>query len=415
MVSKPHIPRHFSVITNNVFSSYDIKDDLREQRERARELLREGHSILDDYYTNGQHPLVSPDTSRWALARNDHTTLRPNANEDKDYMRRMLVRSLTPVPVRALCSREEQIKMVLDIVKEDDEIQGLLAQNPDFMIACVSGSNRLPAFPHFYTEADQVWRDLEGKAKIKEEMAKYGANFAEYDSVIPYMHWLDGDFKKVGEILDAEAAACEAFGFTWKSILKISVHAHSGHNAAFGADFFQSVYRATEEVLQRGAACAKTSSGLGAMPPLNDLVSKDDGAVLPKALPMIMGVAAFNAANGTKRWPKFSGGNTNEAEGAVLKHITELACGDDVADLSVIGAGVQFRDRNVQYIYEQEGAKSGVKPADFAPYQQDFSKLPAHRVGWGGSKASNANTPLPPELANAGSEPDTAIWPDQGL
>lgn len=398
MVSKPKIQRYFPVVPKNVLESLHIKDALTAQRKLARDYLQDGYDIFNAYYTDGSHPLVSPDNVRWILARNDHTTLRPTANEDADFMRKVLTRSLTPLPTRATCSREEQIRMLVTAVKSDEELQKLVADNPGHMLACVSGTKESPAFPHFYTKADQIWRDLEGKAKLKEEAAEAGLNLAEYDSVIPYMHWLDGDTTTVSDLLKAEAEACKEFGFTWKSILKVSVHAHVTHNSVYGDDYFRSVYDATKAVLEAGADCVKTSTGLGALPPLNDLVAKDDGSVIPKSLPMMVALRDFNKANDAQRWPKYSGGHAHEADGAVLKHLTEEICGAEVADKMVIGAGTHFRDRNIQYIYEVEGSDSGITPSDFEPYGHDFDSLPAFRRGWSNSLDSVGNEQLPPEL-----------------
>lgn len=398
MVSKPKIPRHFAVIPKNVLESLNIQDDLAEQRQFARDLLFQSYDISNRYHANGAHEDVTADTARWVLSRNDHSALRDSANEDQDFMRRMLERSLGPVPVRAICTRHEQIQMLIDLVTNDDALQEQVASNPAFKLAVVSGSKNSPAFPHFHLNADNIWRDLESKAQLKEQGAKVGLNLEEYDSVIPYMHWLDGDRTTVDAVLKAEAEACREFGFTWKSIVKASVHAHVEHNSVYGADYFRSVYDATQAVLEAGADCAKTSTGLGAMPPLNDLVAKDDGAVPAKVLPLIMAMRDFNQANDDMRWPKFSGGNSNEADGVVLKFLAENILGSEIADQMVIAGGPHFRDRHVEFIYEQEGPSSVITPSDFAPYGHNFGSMSAFRKGWQGTKISSEHETLPPEL-----------------
>ncbi|MFN3701284.1 MAG: hypothetical protein ACK4VI_07170 [Alphaproteobacteria bacterium] len=399
--------KHHSVVPHNVTASLMIADDLAPQRLMAHEALHDIFALYDAFENGeqGANTRFSPDLARYALARNDHTTLRPAANEDKAYMRRMLERSLLPIPVRALCAREEQMRMVIELIAEDTALQDALAKAPDFKLAMVSGSQSTSAFPHFFRDIDAVKRDLERKNTLKEFAQKQGINAVwEYDSVIPYMHWLDGDFEHVRKMLEAEAEETKRFGFTWKSIQKLSVHAHDAFNKPFGADYFKSAYESSMMALEAGAECVKTSSGLAALPPLHDFVAKDDGAYASKVLPMLMAVRDFNAKTGEARWPKFSGGSLNIADAAAVFALSEALCGSEIAQKTVIGAGTGFRDNLVRFVYEHEGVQSGVKSHDFAPYKFDAAGVSPFRRGWIGAanrgKTEAHALPAPDEVSS---------------
>jgi len=357
-------------------------DRLTEQRALSLAVNRQVDALYRQYYASHSHPLVSSETAHWALGKTDHTSLRTTRNESDNWMRRLAEECLNPVPLRAICTwaDEDKLTPILDVLKN----------HPEIKIAVVTN------FPHGDASPEDAARQIHRVA----ELLKGVPNPVEIDTVVNYRAWLNGDVESVRATLQAERQACSQHGFTWKSIQMVSVHAHEGQNTTYGDDFFASVYDLATLCLEEGADCVKTSTGAAAAPPLSYFVKKDIGH-MAAALPMLIALRDFNAANSTNRWPKFSGGHRNEADAAAFKLAVDTIT-PELSDSTVFGAGYRFRQRLLQYLQEQgyELSPKALQPKDLTP-----ERLPAHLTGLpAGNSTRGASIQAPSPTPNTAPE-----------
>ncbi len=356
------VPTHEPVVHGPVYRSYDIKGSLEEQRKTGRQLLARAGSILQQWKRHRLDPEnapcppeVNPDMARWALERTDHTTLRDTRNEDADWIRRMTWEASHPFTMRGVCTWPDEDKigpLVTDI-----------RNTPGARIIMVAN------YPHGAKTPAQARKNI-AKAMTLVEGAP---NNIDIDTVIPYKMWLAGNRDKVQEILKAEGAECRKHGATWKCIIEVTAM------GAGSEDAFKNIYDASMMALEAGADFVKTSTGVAAQPPYNDDVTKDTGFIA-RALPMIVAVRDFNAANGTTRSVKFSGGNENEADAAILRMACEKLI-PEVLDEIAYGTSPNFRTRLLQYYMEAKGAQCEFGPEVLLPYGVDIAALGAGRMG----------------------------------
>ncbi len=342
MLLKSSVPSTPPIAPSPVFTSLSIKDSLSSQREHAREIYFRSCQIADHYAQYFSHPEITAERMEWVLARTDHTTLRNTRNEPKEWMTRMAREATYPFPMRAVCTwgdfgdngYTDKITPLIEFLKD----------YPNVGIAVVLG------YPHGFLNPDDAKRQI---AHAWEKL-KDVSNPVDFDSVINYEAWMDGDHEKVRRILMAEQEARLQTKFTWKSIQKVSVHAYASRNVVYGADYFRSVYDSTIMSLECGTDMPKTSTGAAAKPPYHDFVPKDTG-FLPRALPMLFAIRDFNLANNTQRAPKFSGGNDNEADAALLYNAAREILGEEVCEKIAYGTSYRFRRQLLQFIADQQG------------------------------------------------------------
>lgn len=352
-----HVPHTYPVVPKSVLTSLFIDDELKAQRRQAYKMLMESYDIYNEYFAHGAHPLVTADLVRWAISRTDHTTLLTNRAEDREWMTRIAEEATSPIEMKAVCAYFDKLGPVVDYFKA----------HPHMRIAFVSN------FPHGTQSAAESARTIE---KNIETLRKLGVtNPIDVDTVVNYQAWMDGKLDQVEEVLKAEGEACRKMGATWKTILKVSVHAYSNKNEAYGEDFFKSVYDLTKLSMKHGGN-PKTSTGQAAAPPFNDFVSKDIGHIAA-ALPMIIAIRDYNAEHGTAYWPKFSGGNESEADVAILCNAVKTLL-PDVLDKMVIGANYRLR-KNLLSCLANMGEDVDVKY--LMPNGFSLEDIPAHRRG----------------------------------
>ena len=368
MPIKSPVPEHSPIIPVSVLKSLTIDDSLREQRQLAREILFECADLKRQYYQTGEHPLVDVDTAKWALSKTDHTTLRTTRNEDRAWMTRMAEEAVRPYPMRSVCTWPD-----IGDGPYSDKIGPLiehLQEHPEVGISIVLN------YPHGTQSPDQVRREIDKWGEILKDVK----NPKDIDTVVNYGAWMKGDVDRVLETLKAEGEGARANDFVWKAILMVSVHAYASKNKEFGDDFFGSVYRLGEHALEAGADCLKTSTGVAAKPPFSDFVPKDTGPI-PRALPLLMQLRDFNAEHGERKWPKFSGGNENEADAALLRHACERTIGPEMLDEVAFGTSYRFRKQLLEYIARAQGEDPDFDPKLLLPYGVDVGSLPQHRLG----------------------------------
>ena len=364
-----HVPIHMPIVPPPLINSLKIDDHLSAQRMRARELLFRAFDLYQTYYTTGTHPDVTPELAEWAIRRTDHTTLRTKRNETTDFMRRMVFEATNPWPMRSVTTWPDARDSAYGD-KLTPLIEGL-HDHPKIGITLVLG------YPHGFASPDEAKRIFhEWREKLRDVK-----NPLDFDTVINYSAWMRGDVKLVEDVLRAEGEAARETGITWKSIQKVSVHAKAGDNKIYGGDFFRSVYDSSRMALAAGADCVKTSTGVSAMPPFNYFVPADTGIIF-RSLPMVSALADFNRENGTKRWPKFSGGNTNEADAAVAKMVSSELLGAEQGENIVFGTSYRFRLQLLTFIAQQTWPDC---PFDadrlLSPYGIDVESLDPSRRG----------------------------------
>lgn len=352
-----HVPHTYPVVPKPVLTSLFQQDDLTEQRRTAYKLLMECNDIYREYFETGKHPLITPDFVRWAIAHTDHTTLLSNRSEDRAWMERIAEEAMTPIPMKAVCAYFDKLGPVVDHYKN----------NPQQRIAFVSN------FPHGTLSPEASAALIEKNIKTLRDLGCQ--NPIDVDTVVNYQAWMEGRLDDAEAAFRAESESCRKMGATWKAILKVSVHAYENKNAAYGGDFFKSVYDMTQLAMKYGGN-PKTSTGQAAAPPFNDFVSKDIGNIAA-ALPMIIALRDYNAAHGTNLWPKFSGGNESEADVAVLYHAVKTLA-PDILDKMVIGANYRLR-KNLLTCLANMG--ESIDPGYLMPYGFNPSGLPGYRRG----------------------------------
>lgn len=353
MVRAAHVPHHFPTLPKSIPFSFQIKDELKEQREEAWEILKDTYKIYDSYFTKQKHSLITPEMAKKVIGQTDQTTLREERNESPDWMVRMAWEATKPFPMRSVCTWPD-IEKILPLIEN-------LRDHPAVGITVVLNYPHGDMNPKSIIKEIEKWRNFYNSYSVK--------NPLDIDTVIPYHQWIDGNEAHVKAVLDAEGKAGRDNGFTWKSIQMVSAQARFN-------DFFGQVYRSTMMALESGADFAKTSTGLAAAPPHNDFVTKDTGPLI-KAIPMLMALRDFNAEYGTRRVPKFSGGNENEADAAVLREGVARTLGSDFLDEIAFGTSPKFRLRLLQFIHEELGDKCGFDPKEvFKPYGIDMNSIP---------------------------------------
>ncbi len=350
------VPHHYPVVPKPVIDSFLIDDSLKDERRELYSILLDCYDIYNGYFKDQEHPLVTPETAEWALRHTDHTTLMPNKAEGREWMLRLAFEAADPVPMRSICAQPDKIGPVIEYLKD----------HPDVRISVVTG------FPHSAWTPENAKREIDNVAKILKDVK----NPVDIDTVANYSAWMDGDHELVRKIMEAESQACKEHGFTWKCILKVSVHAFASKNEVYGSDTYRSIRDMGMMALEAGADCIKTSTGQAAMQPYNDFVKKDVGHI-PLALMMMSAIAEFNKNNNTHRWPKFSGGHESEADAAVFRYAMSKVL-PEVENEAVFGANYRFRKRLLNYLAEQ-GRE--MDPKLLMPHGIETDSLPRHLTG----------------------------------
>lgn len=342
-----------------------------ERRRQVAEDICDNNGSFRAIYDDPDHPLaslsdsqkdsliVTPADARWGLARTDHTTLDSAGREDRDFMVRMFNEHARTPHMKAVCAYPEKMHDILDLYRD----------NPDKRIAIVVN------FPHGAKAPVEAAKNIEREVTRLRETGL--TNPIDVDTVVPYLAWMAGNSDHVSKVLAAEGEKARELGVTWKPIMKISVHAYGAKNTSYGNDYFRSVYDLATLALRHGADAVKTCTGQAAKEPFNHFVSADI-AYNYNMMPMLLALRDFNAAHGTDRWPKISGGNRNAGDAAGVRHLCEQV---GLADKATIGAGHLFRRELVRYIHEMEGMSDDLAEEDFQPHDLDRHNIPQAALG----------------------------------
>lgn len=352
-----HVPHSFPVLPLSIISSYLIDDGMGKQRSLGYETLMEGYGIYNEYFETGKHPLITPALIRWAISRTDQTTLQTSRSESREWMERLALEAMMPIEMKALCAYFDKLGPVVEIFKK----------HPQMRIAFVTN------FPHGTQSPEESGATIRQNIKILRDLGL--TNPIDVDTVANYGAWMDGDIDLVERTFKAEGEACREMGATWKPIMKVSVHAYASKNKRYGDDFFKSVYDMATLAMKHGGN-PKTSTGQAAAPPYNLFVPKDNGHIAA-AIPMILAIRDYNAAHGTKFWPKFSGGNESEADVAVLVHAMKKLC-PDMLDHMVIGANYRLR-QNLLKALEKMG--NPIDKPSLKSHAHARDEVPAYVMG----------------------------------
>lgn len=366
-MARPHVPHQFPVVTNSTLDSFltdDPNDPLYEHRLEAFDILYDCYQNYHDFFEKQKDRKDWADLAKWAIQHTDHTTLRPTRNENKEWVGRMVYEATTPYDMRGICMNEDYGQngysdKLGPLIKE-------LKSNPQIRLVVTIN------YPHGdLTAKESARRILELKKFLDGNGVK---NAVDVDTVLPYQKWIAGDIEHVRKVLKAEGEACKKSGFTWKSIQMVSVHARS-------KDFFKSIYNSSMEALNAGADFIKTSTGLGAKEPDNDLVPSDTGQLI-KAISMIMAVRDFNAEHNARRTVKFSGGNKHIADAVVLHEAAKKLLGEDLIDDIAYGTSYRFRHNLLMYINRVKDTETDFDARKIlTPHNIKKDEIPLHRLG----------------------------------
>ena len=361
------VPQHMPVIPPDWIRSLHRDDDLKTQRDLMRAVLGECLEIPRTYFETGNHPAVTPEMASRTLRNTDHTTLLSTRNESAAFMERMAHEATHPIPMRSVCTRLDGDESPYSN-KLTPVIEGL-RDFPNVGITVVLG------YPHGFADADDARRTIDYARNLLRDVK----NPLDIDTVCNYSAWMNGDRDFVRSVLTATGEAARQNGFVWKAIQEVSVHSH-GTNRLYPGDPVRSVYDLSLLSLEAGADCVKTSTGVAAEPPFNYLVAQDTGVIF-RSLPMLAALADFNRQNGTQRWPKFSGGNTNEADAAVSTHASRKMLGDDVAEKIVFGTSYRFRGQLLTFIANKTWPNCPFDVDVLKPYGVEVAAIREHRMG----------------------------------
>lgn len=358
-----HVNRYEPVMPRPVLESLRMNgkgDSLALQREEVLDILHECYAIYASYAQNQHHDDIHIDLVPWALARTDHTTLKQNRSENRDWMKRLSEEAVSPFPVRSICTYPDKIMPVVRALKP----------HPNIAIACVTG------FPHSAFSAKQAYQEIKDYAEKTDGIT----NARDVDTVCHYLAWMNGEHDLFEDILRAESEAAAEFGMTWKPILKISTDAYAAKNIEYGSDCFRSIYDKTRLICSYGGN-PKTSTGQAAHAPYNDFTKKDVGHIA-LALMMMVATRDYNAEESPKAklWNKFSGGHESEADIAVFRHAAKRIY-PDMQDSIVFGANYELRKRLLMFRAEQMGDDLDFDRKYLGEYGFNRAALPASLTG----------------------------------
>lgn len=361
--------KHMATIPSSWIKCLFIEDELAPLRQQALNILVLADDIHNAYRRTEHHPAVTPEVAWWGLERNEHTTLRTTRDEPESFMERMGFEATHPVARLGITWGDG------DGSPYTNKLGPLIRTMASYQRHIRAGA--VLDYPHGANTPEEAWRNMHNLgANVSEIRATLPAGVElifDVDTVIRYRAWMQGNPSLVQEILHAEAEAAKTYGFIWKAIQKVTVHAFHA-NKDYPGDPFKSVFRSTWMTMEAGAI-PKSSTGVNAEPPYHDFVKQDTGPLF-RVLGMLAAVSTYNAKHGTRFWIKFSGGIQNEADIAVFRMAAREFLGDDVANLITFGSSFGLRKRLMNYLLKADPGDPRINPNWLLPYGVDIAALP---------------------------------------